>query len=151
MSAAPALPGSSNEAIRQMLSFRVGTEEYAIDILQVHEIRGQSAVTVMPRTAAWVRGAMNLRGNIVPIVDVRTRFGLPPDTAVGRPVIVVVAVGERLMGLLVDAVCDVIELPLSAIEPAPEVQHDADADFVEALGRHADRLIILLNVQKLID
>ena len=149
MSAAAALPGSSNETIRQMLSFRVGTEEYAIDILQVHEIRGQSAVTVMPRTAAWVRGAMNLRGNIVPIIDVKTRFGLPPDTSGGRPVIVVVAVGERLVGLLVDAVCDVIELPLSAIEPAPEVQRDAD--FVEALGRHADRLLILLNVQKLID
>jgi purine-binding chemotaxis protein CheW len=131
-----------------MLSFRVGSEEYAIDILQVHEIRGQSSVTVMPRTASWVRGAMNLRGNIVPIIDVKTRFGLPGDSS-GRPVIVVVAVGERLVGLLVDAVCDVIELPLSAIEPAPEVERDAD--FVEALGRHADRLLILLNVAKLID
>lgn len=150
MSAAVALSsGSSNEACRQMLSFRVGAEEYAIDILQVHEIRGQSVVTVMPRTASWVRGAMNLRGNIVPIIDVKARFGLAPDEAQGRPVIVVVAVGERLVGLLVDAVCDVVDLPLSAIEPAPEVKRDAD--FVEALGRHAERLLILLNVQKLID
>jgi purine-binding chemotaxis protein CheW len=149
MSAAAELPDSSNHALRQVLSFRVGAGEYAIDILQVHEIRGQSAVTAMPRTAAWVRGAMNLRGNIVPIIDVKTRFGLAPEPAGGRPVIVVVALGERLVGLLVDAVCDVIELPLNAIEPAPEVQRDAD--FVEALVRHADRLLILLNVQKLID
>lgn len=144
---APGSAASATATHRQVLSFTVGTEEYGIDILKVQEIRGQSAVTNMPRTAPWVRGAMNLRGSIVPVIDVRARFGLKADPAT-RPVIVVVGIGQRLVGLLVDAVCDVIELPLNTIEAAPNVE--GDADFVESLAHHGERLLILLDVAKLV-
>lgn len=128
---------------RQVLSFLVGAQEYAVDILKVQEIRGQSAITGMPRTAPWVRGAMNLRGNIVPVIDVRS------EAASLRPVIVVVSVGTRLVGLQVDAVCDVIELSAESIEAPPDVKREADV--IEALARHQDRLLVLINLAQVID
>lgn len=146
--AAPRSPTTAAPAGRQVLSFLVGEQEFAVDILRVQEIRGQSAITGMPRTAPWVRGAMNLRGNIVPVIDVKGRLGVPA-TSGGRPVIVVVSVGERLVGLQVDAVCDVIELPADAIEPPPEVKREADV--IEALARHGERLLVLVNLEQLID
>lgn len=133
---------------RQVLSFLVGEQEYAVDILKVQEIRGQSAITGMPRTAPWVRGAMNLRGNIVPVIDVRSRLGITEAPSL-RPVIVVVSVGTRLVGLQVDAVCDVIELSAESIEAPPDVKRDADV--IEALARHQDRLLVLINLAQVID
>ncbi|MFO0601237.1 MAG: chemotaxis protein CheW [Myxococcaceae bacterium] len=143
----PSLVPTTAARARQVLSFRVGAEEYGIDILKVQEIRGQSAVTTMPRTAAWVRGAMNLRGAIVPVIDVRARFGLEGDPG-QRPVTVVVNAGQRLVGLLVDAVCDVLELAPGTIDSAIGVR--SEADFVEALARLEDKLLILVDVEKLV-
>ncbi|MFZ5444023.1 MAG: chemotaxis protein CheW [Myxococcota bacterium] len=145
--ATPLTPGQQPAGGRQVLSFLVGEQEFAVDILKVQEIRGKSSITGMPRTAAWVRGAMNLRGNIVPVIDVRARLGVT-DGAATRPVIVVVSVGPRLVGLQVDAVCDVIELPAEAIEPPPEIKRDDDV--IEALARHGERLLVLVNLEELI-
>jgi purine-binding chemotaxis protein CheW len=133
---------------RQFLSFRVGAEEYAIDILAVQEIRGHTAITALPQTAAWVRGAMNLRGVIVPVFDMQQRFGGGPVEYSRFSVIIVVSIGGRQVGLLVDAVNDVVDLAPGAIEPPPDVGAAGSSSFVQGLGRHGERLLILLDLQQ---
>lgn len=153
MNAAPAMNDSSPGQglatdTRQFLSFRVGGEEYAIDILAVQEIRGHTAITALPQTPPWVRGAMNLRGLIVPVFDMQQRFGGGAVEYNRFSVIIVVAVGGRNVGLLVDAVNDVIDLAPGSIEPPPDVGAAAGASFVQGLGRHQDRLLILLDLKQ---
>jgi purine-binding chemotaxis protein CheW len=131
---------------RQFLSFRVGAEEYAIDILAVQEIRGHTAITALPQTPPWVRGAMNLRGVIVPVFDMQQRFGGGPVEYTRFSVIIVVSVGGRQVGLLVDAVNDVVDLAPGAIEPPPDVGASGSPSFVQGLGRHGERLLILLDL-----
>lgn len=150
MNASPAPRASSADVgstTRQFLSFRVGTEEYAIDILTVQEIRGHTAITPLPQTPPWVRGAMNLRGVIVPVFDLQQRFGGGLVDYNRFSVIIVVAVGGRQVGMLVDAVNDVIDLAPGHIEPPPDVGTQG-ASFVQGLGRHGERLLILLDLQQ---
>ncbi len=133
---------------RQFLSFRVGGEEYAIDILSVQEIRGHTAITTLPQTAPWVRGAMNLRGVIVPVFDLQQRFGAGPVDYNRFSVIIVVSLGGRQVGLLVEGVNDVIDLPPEVIEPPPDMGAASGPSFVQGLGRHGERLLILLDLQQ---
>jgi purine-binding chemotaxis protein CheW len=133
---------------RQYLSFRVAEQEYAIDILRVQEIRGHTAITTLPQTQPWVRGAMNLRGVIVPVLDVKERFGQGPTDYHRFSAIVVVSAGQRMVGLLVDAVSDVVELAANQVEPPPDVSQGSG--FVSGLGRLADRLLILLDLERVI-
>jgi len=142
--AAPALTGPR----QQYLSFRVGEQEYAIDILMVQEIRGQTPITVLPQTPSHVRGAMNLRGTIVPVYDVRERFGLGTSEYTRFSVIIVVAVGPRQVGLLVDAVSDVIDLGADQLEPPPDL--GVSEGYVQALGRVAERILIVLALDRVI-
>ncbi len=133
---------------QQYLAFRVGEQEYAIDILRVQEIRGQTPITVLPQTPSHVRGAMNLRGAIVPVYDVRERFGLGATEYTRFSVIIVVAVGPRQVGLLVDAVSDVIDLAATDLEPPPDL--GVSEGFVQALGRVAERILIVLALDRVI-
>lgn len=135
-------------ARQQYLAFRIGEQEYAIDILKVQEIRGHTAITTLPQTPSHVRGAMNLRGTIVPVYDVRERFGLGPSDYHRFSVIIVVAVGERQVGLLVDAVSDVIDLADDQLEPPPDV--GMGEGFVQALGRIDERILIVLQLERVI-
>jgi purine-binding chemotaxis protein CheW len=135
-------------ARQQYLAFRIGEQEYAIDILKVQEIRGHTAITVLPQTPSYVRGAMNLRGIIVPVYDVRERFGLGSSDYHRFSVIIVVAVGERQVGLLVDAVSDVIDLSEDQLEPPPDVGQGEG--FVQALGRVEERILIVLQLDRVV-
>lgn len=146
--AIPAAAAAVTGPRQQYLSFRVGEQEYAIDILMVQEIRGQTPITVLPQTPSHVRGAMNLRGTIVPVYDVRERFGLGTSEYTRFSVIIVVAVGPRQVGLLVDAVSDVIDLTPDQLEPPPDL--GVAEGYVQALGRVAERILIVLALDRVI-
>jgi purine-binding chemotaxis protein CheW len=137
--------------VNQYLTFVLGPEEYGIDILKVQEIRGYSAITAIPNTPQYIKGVMNLRGAVVPVVDLRSRFGMPVSQYDKFTVIIVVMVGTRILGLVVDAVSDVLNIPRDAIEPPPELTGSIDRSFITGLGKAGDKLILLPDVDRLIN
>lgn len=135
--------------VLQQLTFTLAGEEYGIDILAVREIRAWSKVTRIPQTPGYVLGVLNLRGAIVPVVDLRLRFGLPREGYDGSTVTVVVAVGERLYGIVADAVADVFDAPEGKIKPVPELGAVVDTRFLKGLVGDGERMILLLDVERL--
>ncbi|MFM1886357.1 MAG: hypothetical protein RL026_1514 [Pseudomonadota bacterium] len=140
--------------IRQMLTFRLGDETYGVDILRVKEIRGWSPVTRIPQSPPHVLGVLNLRGEIVPIIDLRARFDLPSAAFTPVTVIIVLSVrtaeGSKECGLVVDSVSDVVDLEASALRPAPGMSASGNADYIESLATVEDGMLILLNVDTLV-
>ena len=134
----------------QYLTFLLHGEEYAVDILRVQEIKGYSAITPIPNTPPHLRGVMNLRGNVVPVIDLRLRLGMVPAEYGKFTVIVLVTVGTRVHGMIVDAVSDVLHLAPSAIEPPPELGAAVDISFINGMAKPQGRLIILLNVDRVV-
>jgi purine-binding chemotaxis protein CheW len=138
--------GSGN----QYLSFVLGKEEYGIDILKVQEIRGYSAITAIPNTPAYIRGVINLRGAVVPIVDLRAKFGLAATEYDKFTVIIVVTIGTRVAGLVVDAVSDVLNVSRSDVEPTPEFGAAVDTSFITGMAKVADKLVLLLDIDRVV-
>lgn len=134
---------------QQYLTFALAEEEYGIDILAVREIRGLSKVTRVPKTPDWMLGVLNLRGAIVPVIDLRLRFGVEQKDYDDNTVTIVVAVGERLFGMVVDAVSDVYETRESDIKPVPELDSTIETRFLKGLVGNGDRMILLLGVERL--
>ena len=134
--------GGSN----QVLTFTLGDETYGVDILRVQEIKGYQKCTPIPNTPVFIKGVLNLRGTIVPIVDLRAKFNLPPVDATMFTVVIVVVVKDRIMGLIVDAVSEVMDIPSADIQPPPMLGTNVDVSFISGLGRCADRLITILNI-----
>mgnify|MGYP000150304526 CR=1 FL=1 len=132
----------------QYLTFDLANEHYGVDILKVQEIKGYTAVTTIPNTPDYLTGVLNLRGTIVPIVDLRLKFGLEPTEPTSFTVIVVVNVCERVMGFLVDAVSDVLELASKDIQAPPELGSKVDITFVSGIGNCNDRLVTLLDIDR---
>jgi purine-binding chemotaxis protein CheW len=141
---------------REMLTFRVGAEEYGIDILSVQEIRSYEPPTRLANAPAFVKGVVNLRGTIVPIADLRLQFGLA-DSGVGpATVVIVLNVASRVVGIVVDAVSDVVALAAEQVRPAPKFDSMVDASHIIGLAalqqadNTAERLLILLDIERLI-
>lgn len=138
----------------QVLTFTLGEETYGVDILRVQEIRGYSAVTRIPQAPAHVLGVLNLRGSIVPIVDMRMRFSLQRAEYTPLTVIIVLSVessvGRRDFGVVVDGVSDVIDVAVSDIKPAPEMGAHVSTEFIEGLAAVGDRMVMLLDIDQLI-
>ena len=132
----------------QYLSFSLAGEEYAVDILRVQEIRGICRITELPHSAPSVRGVMNLRGAVVPVVDMRAALGLPNEGYGQFTVIIVLSVRGRTVGFVVDSVSDVLSLDESAIERAPELGGRVDASLVSGIGRAQERFVIVLDVDR---
>ncbi len=132
----------------QFLTFRLGDEEYAIDILKVQEIKGHTALTPLPNTPPFIKGVMNLRGAIVPVISLRERFSLGARPYDKLAVIIIVALGARVVGLLVDAVSDVIDLAQAEIEPAPELGASVDTSALTGLAKVSGKLVALLDVER---
>ena len=147
--AVPGSPAGAGET-RQFLTFALGDEEFGIDILKVQEIKGYSAITRVPRTPQDIRGVMNLRGTIVPVIDLRQRLGLSRADANRFTVIVVVNVNDRVSGLVVDSVSDVLTLPAESIQPPPELGMRQEARFVRGMAKVGERLAILLDAERLL-
>lgn len=135
---------------RQFLTFRLEEEEYGVEILRVQEIKGYSRITPLPNTPPEVKGVMNLRGTIVPIIDLRARLGLPGAEYDQFTVIIVVTTGTKVVGLVVDAVSDVLNVAAGEMAPAPDLGARLDTSFLTGLARTGDRLVTLLNVDRLI-
>ncbi|HZU38969.1 MAG TPA: chemotaxis protein CheW [Gemmataceae bacterium] len=142
--------GFSNDG-NQYLTFKLREEEYGIEILRVQEIKGFSRITPLPNTPSYLKGVLNLRGTVVPIVDLRTKFSLP-ETAYDRfTVIIVVTVGKKVVGLVVDAVSDVLNIVPDEVAAAPELGAGIDTSFMTGMAKAGDKLITLLNVEKLVN
>ena len=135
---------------RQFLTFALAEEHYGVDILKVQEIKGYTAVTKLPNTPDYLKGVLNLRGTIVPIVDLRLKFGMAPTEPTSFTVIVVVNVQERVMGFLVDGVSDVLEFSAKDIQPPPELGNKVDITFVSGIGNSNDHLVTLLDVDRVL-
>ena len=135
---------------QELLTFTLGAEEYAIDILKVQEIRGYDAVTTIANAPSFIKGVINLRGTIVPIVELRTKFGMPTIEYTMFTVIVVVVVKEKIMGLVVDAVSDVLDIDKKDIQPAPQFGAQVDVSFLNGIGKAGDKLVALLDMDRLL-
>lgn len=152
---ASALPQGVVASLQECLSFRLGTEEYAIDILKVQEIRGYEPSTRMVGTADFVKGVLNLRGVIVPIFDLRMKFGMPEAHYNALIVTIILKLENRVVGVVVDAVSDVVNLKPEHIKPAPAFEGHMDASCVVGIASitdandQKDRMLILLDMEKL--
>jgi purine-binding chemotaxis protein CheW len=134
----------------QVVSFKLGPEEYGVDIAQVQEINRMVAVTNVPRAPVFMEGVINLRGQLIPIIDLRTRFGMPRAEHTKNTRIVVTEIGTKRVGMVVDSVSEVLRLPLEAIEPAPDMITGVDTEYIRGVGKMDDRLIILLDLAKIV-
>ena len=138
----------------QVLTFVLGNETYGVDILRVQEIRGWSSVTKIPHAPAHVLGVLNLRGAIVPIVDLRMRFNLERAEYTAVTVIIVLAVqsesGRRNFGVVVDGVSDVVDVDAAAVKPAPELGSSAATAHISGLVSVAEHMVVLLDIDRLI-
>jgi purine-binding chemotaxis protein CheW len=132
----------------QYLTFTLGHELYAVELLKVQEIRGYSAMTPIPNTPREVKGVMNLRGAVIPIVDLRIRLGMPSTEYNRFTVIIIAKVGTRTMGLIVDAVSDVLKIPTSDVQPTTDFGTQVDARFVSGVAKVGEKLVVVLDVDK---
>lgn len=135
-----------NTSELELLSFRLAEEEYSVDIMSVREIRGWTRATPLPHAPAHVRGVINLRGTVLPVVDLSVRLGMEPVVGDARNVIIVVQVGTQTAGLLVNAVSDILALPRTELQPPPELAADAAHSFIEALTIVDGRMIRVLDL-----
>jgi purine-binding chemotaxis protein CheW len=135
---------------RELITFRVGEQFFCVDIMAVREIRGWSPATPLPQSPAYVSGVINLRGAVLPIVDMAARLGLAPIEPTARHVTIVVWINNRLVGLLVDAVCDIIAVDAAALQPTPDVACEAVHEFVKGLLTVEDRLISLIGLDHIV-
>lgn len=131
-----------------LLTFALDREEYGLRVGQVREVIRVAEITRVPHAPAHVRGVTNLRGRILPVVEIRTRLGLQPGAITGRSRIVVVDVHDRVLGILVDAVLQVTKVPLESVTPPPAEIVSAGSDYISGVARSSSRLVILLELEK---
>jgi len=134
---------------REFLSFVLGDAQYCIDILKVQEIRTYEAPTRIANTPAFIKGVMNLRGNIVPIIDLRVKFGLPEQRLDTQTVVIVLNVAKRTVGVVVDGVSDVIAVAAADIKPAPELAAALDTRYIQGLATVGGQMMILVDIERL--
>lgn len=134
----------------QLVSFCLGDEEFGIDILMVQEINRMLDITKVPKSPDFIDGVINLRGRVIPIINLRKRFGLPVKEADKETRIVVVEIEGNIVGMTVDSVSEVLRLPLDTIEPPPPMVSGVDAEYIKGVAKIGDQLLILLDVSKLL-
>ena len=136
---------------QEFLVFTLGNEEYGIDILKVQEIRGYDQITRIANTPSFIKGVTNLRGVIVPIVDLRVKFSQQDVEYNDNTVVIVLNLGQRVVGIVVDGVSDVLSLAAEQIRPAPEFAVTLSTEYLTGLGALGDRMLILVNIEKLLN
>jgi purine-binding chemotaxis protein CheW len=149
LDAPAARPGSSRDD-SQYLTFRLGDEEYGVEIEKVQEIKGYSAITPIPNMPAHVGGVMDLRGTIIPVTNLRPRLGMAETACTPFTVIVVVTVGRRTMGLIVDAVSEVLTIPSATIQTAPDFGVEVDARFIRGVTKAGDKVVVVLDIDRIL-
>ena len=143
--------GSKASGAREYLTFRLGDEEYGIDILKVQEIRGYEQPTRIANAPEFIKGVVNLRGTIVPVIDLRLKLRLDEARYDAFTVMIVLNVEDRVVGIVVDSVSDVIPLNAEQIRPTPEFGAAVDTRFISGIGTQDDRMLILLDIETLLD
>jgi purine-binding chemotaxis protein CheW len=136
--------------LTQFISFAIGDDQYGVDIMAVREIKGWSEVSNLPKQPDYVRGVLNLRGVIVPIIDLRRRFGQGATEATASHIVIIVQIGPRLIGMLADRVLDIVSLDASTIQPVPRISQSARVDFLSGLVTVDGALIALIDLQNML-
>ncbi|TYR34523.1 chemotaxis protein CheW [Mesorhizobium microcysteis] len=140
----------ASDRIRELIAFRVGEQEFCVDIMSVREIRGWTPATPLPHAQKFMRGVINLRGTVLPIVDLSARLGFGLTTPEARHVIIVVRLGEQEAGLLVDAVCDILSVTEDMLQPTPNVASDTVRSFIRGILAVEGRMIGLIGLERIL-
>jgi len=135
----------------ELISFRIGEQEFCVDIMAVREIRGGPPATPVPHSPRFVRGVINLRGAVLPVIDLADRLGLGTAVETARHVIIVVQIGSRIVGLLVDAVCDILSTADHVVQKTPDLAGDQMQNFVKGLIALEGRMISLIDLGLVLD
>jgi purine-binding chemotaxis protein CheW len=136
------------EATREVLVFVLGSEEYGLDILKVQEIRGYEKVTPIPAAPAYLKGVVNLRGIIVPVIDLRIKFGLAEPRYDAFTVVIILRVAGRVIGMVVDGVSDVVALAASEVKAAPQLGALVDGSYLAGVATQGSRMVMLIDIEK---
>ena len=145
-----AIKGEREQEILQLVTFHVGAEEFGVNILEVREINRMMDITRVPHAPEFVEGVINLRGQVIPVVDVRSRFGLAAGERDKSTRIVVVELPGKVVGFLVDSVSEVLRVPGALVEAPPAIAGGVDSEYIRGVVKLEDRLLILLDLQKLL-
>jgi len=140
----------TNSEILQLVGFLIGNEEYGVDILKVQEINRITQITKVPNSPEFVEGVINLRGKVIPILDLRIRMGMGKKEFDARTRIIVVEINQKTIGFIVDEVTEVLRIPRDVIEAPPELVAGAKSEFITGVGKLEDRLLILLDLDRII-
>ena len=135
---------------RELIAFRIGDQEFCVDIMSVREIRGWTPATPLPRSPGYMKGVINLRGTVLPIIDLGARFGLETAEPTARHVIMVANIGGRTVGLLVDAVSDILQMTEAQVQPTPDVASDHVKSFVKGIFSIEGRMISLIELNQIL-
>lgn len=141
---------ASSDELIQLVSFNIGEEEFGVDILKVQEINRMVEVTRVPNAPEYVDGVINLRGKVIPIIDLRRRFGMPRKEKDKNSRIIVVELTGKVLGFVVDAVSEVLRIPGSVTEPPPAIIAGIKAEYITAIGKLENRLLILLDLERVL-
>ena len=139
-----------DDELLQLVTFSTGDEEFGVDILRVQEIIRTMAITKVPKAPEFVEGVINLRGKVIPIIDLRRRFGLQPKSHDKHTRIIVIEINTMIVGFVVDAVSEVLRIPASTVEPPPPVVSGLESEYISGVGKLEDRLLILLDLDRLL-
>jgi purine-binding chemotaxis protein CheW len=141
-----------NESVtgRELIAFRIGAQEFCVDIMSVREIRGWTPATALPQSPGFVRGVINLRGAVLPIIDLAARLGFPPAEPTARHVIIVAQIASQVVGLLVDAVSDILTVTDDLVQPTPDVASEMAKTFVRGVLAVEGRMISLIALDNLL-
>ncbi|MFQ5900990.1 MAG: chemotaxis protein CheW [Thermodesulfobacteriota bacterium] len=134
----------------QLALFRIGEDEYVVNIMRIKEVIKYQKITHVPKSPPFIEGVINLRGIVVPIVDMRKRFDIPSPSINPKVRIIIMQVEDRILGILVDEVSDVIKLPASSIMPPPKIIKGIEAEFLEGVCEVKERVLLLLNIDKIL-
>jgi len=139
---------NDHDEILQLVSFKIGNEEFGVNILKVQEINRMLQITKVPNTPEFIEGVINLRGRVIPVVDLRIKFNMHKKEHDKQTRIIVVELEDKTVGFLVDEVSEVLRIPKSITETPPEIVSNINSDYITAVGKLEDRLIILLDLEK---
>ncbi len=142
---------NASQDLTQYVSFAISDEHYCVDIMAVREIKGWSDLTVLPNQPEHVRGVLNLRGVVVPIFDIRCKFGFGVTDATAMHVVIIVSIGDRLAGLLVDRVSDILSVEKGSVQPVPDTGSVTGSDYLSGLLTSGDEMIAVLDLESLVE
>ncbi|MDR2055723.1 MAG: chemotaxis protein CheW [Desulfovibrio sp.] len=144
------LNNAHDDNLIQLVTFRIAEEEFGVDILAVQEIIRLMQITMVPRAPSFIEGVINLRGKVIPVINMRTRFNMTPAEHNNDTRIVVMEFGQKIVGFLVDAVSKVLRIPAATVEEAPPVVVGISSEYIRGVGRLGERLLILLDLDNLL-